>query len=209
MSPTPVRLRVWTWALLASTFFFGFAAGQAFHIGSTLLYWAAIILGIGVWIAPLLQAYTGHQMLQVERERDRTAASAAERSSRQAQSDLNALAAQAYERASRFLRNMPEEPIDTWFDWGNIFEGAGAPELRPLFLTLQRAAAAAGGESAGVGRNAHSAFLSLESTVHIIYSTTWGGRSPAELVAEALALRVSIREALASLGARVDRSQPF
>jgi hypothetical protein len=210
MSPRPVSFVRWVLALsAAAAFLFGFAAGQALDIGSTALFWAAIILGVAVWAAPLLQAYTDYQMLQLERARDHATYTGAELSRQQIQTDLSAMSEQVYERASRFLRTMPEELTDTWFDWGNVFEGIGAAELRALFHALQRAAAAAGGESADLGRRAHSDFLALERTIHVIYSTTWAPRSPAELVSEALAFRGSIREALAGLGAAVDRSQPF
>lgn len=113
MSPRPA-LRSWALPLLAAAaFFFGFAAGQAHQLGSKVLYWSALILGGAVWASPLWEAYTAHQMLQLERRWDRNATTAADLLASQRLTDLDSLANQVYERALRYLRRMPDAPVDT------------------------------------------------------------------------------------------------
>jgi hypothetical protein len=192
-------LPLWAWELLVACFLVGFAAGQAFSLGSTTLAWAALILAFGVWVAPLWQAFTAHRMLQLERARDNDRAGALESSRRQKRDDLKALAEHVHSKASRALRHMPAGPDSTWFDWGNIFQGTAETELRELLLQLQNAASAVGGEKGEEGRVAHSSFLSLSSVVNDIYNTNFERSSPEQLAANADRLKRSLFESLDSL----------
>ena len=164
-------------AVLAAAFILGFAAGHAYQIGSVVLAWAAFLSGIGISLPALWQSITAERALQLQRLQHASDEENREAVRRRAQVDLEAMAQQAYQRAARPLRTMPEAPIDAWYDWRAMFGVVAGHELRRMFLDLQRAASEAGEITAAIGRQIHTDFLELERTVDLITTPNKDPRS--------------------------------